>query len=62
MGFPRQTRGVTAVPGLYFIGSLWQHNQASATLFGVDLEARVLAERMGLIPPADVTATDHPSS
>lgn len=48
MGFPRQQRGVTAVPGLYFIGSLWQHTQASATLFGLDLDAAALAERMGL--------------
>jgi putative flavoprotein involved in K+ transport len=48
LGFPRQTRGVTEIPGLYFIGSLWQHNQASATLFGLELEARALAERMGL--------------
>ena len=62
MGFPRQAHGVTAVPGLYFIGSLWQLNQLSATLVGVDLEARVLAERMGLITPAEVTATDQPSS
>jgi putative flavoprotein involved in K+ transport len=50
MGFPRQMRGVTHVPGLYFIGSLWQHTQASATLFGVGLDARALAERMGLLP------------
>jgi putative flavoprotein involved in K+ transport len=47
-GFPRQRRGVTDVPGLYFIGSLWQHTQASATLFGVSLDARALAEHMGL--------------
>jgi len=51
MGFPRQTRGLSEVPGLYFIGSLWQHNQASATLVGVDLDARALAERMGLAEP-----------
>jgi putative flavoprotein involved in K+ transport len=50
MGFPRQTGGVTEIPGLYFIGSLWQRNQASATLMGVDLEARALAERMNLAP------------
>ena len=48
MGFPRQVRGVTEVPGLFFLGSLWQHDQASATLFGVRRDARVLAERMGL--------------
>jgi putative flavoprotein involved in K+ transport len=48
LGFPRQRRGVTGVAGLYFIGSLWQHDQSSATLFGLDLEARALAERIGL--------------
>ncbi len=48
MGFARQVRGVTEVPGLYLIGSLWQHDQTSATLFGVDRDARILAERMGL--------------
>ncbi len=46
LGFPRQRRGVTDVPGLYFIGSLWQHTQASATLVGLDLDAKVLAESM----------------
>ena len=50
MGFPKQVRGVTDVPGLYVIGSLWQHDQASATLFGVPRDARFLAERMGLGP------------
>jgi putative flavoprotein involved in K+ transport len=48
MGFPRQVRGVTEVPGLFFVGSLWQHDQTSATLFGMPRDARVLAERMGL--------------
>ncbi len=47
-GFPRQHRGVSDVPGLYFIGLLWQHTQASATLFGPNLDGRYLAERMGL--------------
>ena len=51
LGFPRQVRGVAAVPGLFFIGSLWQHSQASATLFGVDTDARELARRMGLSSP-----------
>jgi putative flavoprotein involved in K+ transport len=60
MGFPRQRRGVTEVPGLYFIGSLWQHNQASATLFGLELDARVLAERMGLTPPVLATGPATP--
>ena len=47
-GFPRHRRGVTDVPGLYFLGLLWQHNQASATLFGVGLDARHVAAQMGL--------------
>ncbi|MEO8245759.1 MAG: NAD(P)-binding domain-containing protein, partial [Chloroflexota bacterium] len=50
-GFPRQVRGVAELPGLFFIGSLWQHSQASATLFGVDSDARELARRMGLSLP-----------
>jgi len=53
LGFPRQVRGVTEVPGLYVLGSLWQHDQASATLFGVARDARVLAGLMGLTAPVD---------
>lgn len=47
-GFPRQRRGVSDVPGLYFLGLLWQHTQGSATLPGAILDGRYLAERMGL--------------
>jgi hypothetical protein len=53
MGFARQVRGVTEIPGLYVIGSLWQHDLTSATLFGMPRDARVLAERMGLGAAAD---------
>jgi putative flavoprotein involved in K+ transport len=53
MGFARQVRGVTEIPGLYVIGSLWQHDQASATLVGMARDASVLAERMGLETAAD---------
>lgn len=49
-GFPRQVDGVTEIPGLYVLGSLWQRDQASATLIGVSRDARVLAGRMGLAP------------
>jgi hypothetical protein len=45
-GFPR--RGVSEVPGLYFHGLLWQHTQASATLFGPRLDAPRLAAEMRL--------------
>jgi hypothetical protein len=33
------------VPGLTFIGSLWQFNLASGNLLGVALDARHLAEQ-----------------
>jgi putative flavoprotein involved in K+ transport len=48
MGIPRQRRGITDVPGLAFLGLSWQHNQTSATLFGVAADARHLAREMGL--------------
>ncbi len=48
LGFPRQSLGASDVPGLYFIGSLWQHDQVSATLVGLPRDARTLASRMGL--------------
>jgi putative flavoprotein involved in K+ transport len=47
-GFPKQRRGVTDVPGLYFVGLLWQHTQASATLFGPALDSPFLLDAMGL--------------
>jgi putative flavoprotein involved in K+ transport len=54
MGFARQVRGITEVPGLSFIGSLWQYDQTSAALFGLARDAQVLAERLGLsgAPPS----------
>lgn len=52
-GIPRQVRGVsTDIPGLYFIGLLWQHTQASATLAGPMLDAPYLLEQMGLAATA----------
>jgi len=48
LGFPKQRRGVTDVPGLYFLGLLWQHTQASATLFGPTLDAPHLLDAMGV--------------
>ncbi len=52
-GIPRQHRGVSEIPGLYFLGLLWQHSQASASLFGPTVDAPHLAERMGLALPND---------
>jgi putative flavoprotein involved in K+ transport len=53
MGLPRTRRGVSEVPGLYFVGALWQTNQASATLFGPQVDGRHVAQAMGLTLPAD---------
>jgi putative flavoprotein involved in K+ transport len=44
-GVPRHVRGVSEVPGLTFIGLLWQHNNASANLSGVAVDAAYLASR-----------------
>ena len=49
-GFPRHRRGVSDVPGLYFLGLPWQHTQTSAALPGVGPDGRYLAGRMGLVP------------
>jgi len=45
LGLPRQMRGISEVPGLTFIGLLWQYNQASANLAGVAADAEYLASR-----------------
>ena len=63
MGFPKQRRGITDVPGLYFLGLLWQHTQASATLFGLTLDAPYLLAAMGLAAeprPDDASAAVAP--
>jgi putative flavoprotein involved in K+ transport len=61
LGYPRHTRGVAAVPGLYFLGLLWQHSQASASLVGPGLDGPHLLEVMNRQArhrsgPATVTA------
>jgi putative flavoprotein involved in K+ transport len=47
-GYPRHRRGVTEIPGLYFLGLLWQHTLVSATLMGISLDAAHIAAQMGL--------------
>jgi putative flavoprotein involved in K+ transport len=46
LGYPRNARGVAAVPGLYFLGLLWQHSQASASLLGPELDGPYLLDMM----------------
>lgn len=45
-GWPAHARGVTAVPGLYFLGLPWQHTRGSALIGWVGRDAAFLAERI----------------
>ena len=46
-GRVQHERGVTKVPGLYFLGLPWQHTRGSALLGWVEDDARYLAGRIG---------------
>jgi putative flavoprotein involved in K+ transport len=48
-GRPLQQRGVTPVPGLYFLGLHWMHTIESGLLCGVGSDANYLAEQMDLV-------------
>ncbi|TDO49125.1 putative flavoprotein involved in K+ transport [Kribbella sp. VKM Ac-2527] len=45
-GYPTHHRGVTSVPGLYFIGLPWQYTWGSGRFGGVADDARYLVERI----------------
>jgi putative flavoprotein involved in K+ transport len=57
-------RGITHIPGLYFLGLSWQHTRGSALLGFVNNDATHLAEHITAhhrtTAPADPTATPHP--
>jgi putative flavoprotein involved in K+ transport len=59
-------RGVTEVPGLYFLGLSWQHTRGSALLGFVNDDAAYLADRiatgLGTAGSATVGVTQQPSS
>ena len=42
-GRPMQTRGVTNVPGLSFIGLPWMHTWGSGRFLGIDRDAQHIA-------------------
>ena len=46
-GAPVQRRGITAVPGLYFLGLSWLHTRGSALVGWVGRDAAWLARRIG---------------
>ena len=46
-GRPRHRRGVTEVPGVYFLGLTWQHTRGSALIGFIKADAEFVAERIG---------------
>jgi putative flavoprotein involved in K+ transport len=65
-GVARHRRGVTEVPGVYFLGLSWQHTRGSALLGWVKDDARFTAEQIAANDdPAEVSAigpTAEPTS
>src|SRR5215470_5512270 len=45
-GFAIQTRGVTAFPGLFFVGLPWLHTAKSGLIYGLSEDARYVAARI----------------
>jgi putative flavoprotein involved in K+ transport len=56
----KHQRGVTDVPGLYFLGLSWQHTRGSALLGWVKDDAQYIAQRIAA--PVSRIATPDPSS
>ncbi len=48
-GAPVHERGVTAAPGLYFLGLPWQHTRGSALLGWVEDDAEHIAQRIAAV-------------
>jgi putative flavoprotein involved in K+ transport len=46
MGYPVHQRGITASPGLYFLGLQWLYKTKSALLFGVGEDAAFIASEI----------------
>jgi putative flavoprotein involved in K+ transport len=59
-GRVRHERGVTAAPGLYFLGLPWQHTRGSALLGWVGDDAAFLAERIDALAASAPTAVPAP--
>lgn len=53
-GRPIHTRGISPVPGIYFLGFPWLHSRKSGLIHGIDEDARFIAESIA----ARTTATD----
>jgi putative flavoprotein involved in K+ transport len=60
-GQPQHRRGVTDVPGLYFLGLTWQHTRGSALIGFVKDDAEFIAQRIADLrtaTPADAGTAD----
>lgn len=58
-GRPLHRRGVSPVPGLYFLGLPWQHRRDSALLGGVGRDAAYLARQVAaFVAPGMASAAD----
>src|SRR5262249_30814647 len=45
-GYPIQKRGVTAYPGLFFVGLPWLHNAKSGLIYGVGEDGAYIAHKI----------------
>ena len=45
-GYPKTNRGVTSVPGLYFMGLNWMYKRKSGIIYGVADDAEYIAEKV----------------
>ena len=45
-GYPRCRRGVTDVPGLYFLGLNWMHTMGSGLFYGVGRDAEYVVTHL----------------
>jgi len=55
-GRPRQTRGVTGTPGLFFLGLPWMHTWGSGRFAGIARDAAFIAEQLS----SDARAVPQP--
>ena len=45
-GYPKTNRGMTIIPGLYFMGLNWMYKRKSGIIFGVAEDAEYIVERV----------------
>ena len=55
-GYPIQTRGVTAYPGLFFVGLPWLHDAKSGLIYGVGADASYIADQIAARQNSEATA------